>query len=105
MAKVIRVEMPDGSVWHVPFAVAARHRAYHYAQKARREGRVAEGNLLDFELFVRIEMREQGDEQVLDWARNNMDWAELSSDATQVRPPAFPNYAKWWPSAKSEVVS
>jgi hypothetical protein len=105
MAKVIRVEMPDGSVWHVPFVEAAKHRAYHYARKARDEGRVAAGNLFDFELAVRLEMREQDDGLVLDWARNNMDWSQLSALATRIRPPSAPDYAAWWPNAKSEVVS
>lgn len=73
MNAVLRVTMPDGSLWDVPVAVIARHRAENYADEF---GGDVERSLAEdtIPLFA-------DDYEIRDWAGNNMYWSDVAEHA------------------------
>lgn len=74
--KFILVTQRDGSVWRVPAELVANDKADYYADKEGEEVRVSE-----FEQMI----TSPGD--LLDWASNNMWWADVKDYARQIHPP------------------
>lgn len=93
--KVMIVEMPDGSEWQVPVDVIARNRAEHYANEF--DGDVERSLAEDtMPLFA------SDDYEVKDWAENNMNWADVVSDATQ-REPGNVDYQDGWANGEKRI--
>jgi hypothetical protein len=93
--KMLRITMPDASVWEVPAKVVARDRATNYEDDPD----------CDFEGEFDFAM---GDEMVLlDWAGNNMDWTDVADQARKVssRAPLEPaDFQDGWVNGDKEVV-
>jgi hypothetical protein len=92
MTKQIQVTMPDGSVWGVPAELVAQHRADYYGNKEGEESRKVE---YDFTL--------SNNEELLDWAENNMNWSDVSHAAVLVKQEP-PDYQEGWINGKRRVV-
>ena len=69
--KYLRTTMPDGSKWDVPAEVIAKNRADYYEDK--------EPGLYDSE----YEFTMENDDELADWAANNMNWEDVESDAVK----------------------
>lgn len=96
--KRIEIEMPDGSVWQVPLDAVARHRAAHY---------VAQGEFPDLETSLREDTAPLFlDEafEAIDWAANNMDWADVAGVAVQVKAPPPADFQEGWLNGDKRVV-
>lgn len=79
--------MPDGSEWAVPVSVIAAHRS----------ATVREVDPDDTEELF------EDDEQIADWAQNNMGWDEVKAHAKQVKEPQTPDYEDGWVNGAWEV--
>jgi hypothetical protein len=90
--RVIQAKMPDGSVWHIDARPIAEDRARHYAAK---------DPSTTYDDEVRFAMGD--DYEVIDWARNNMDWDELAPHARMVTPPTPQSYDEQWTEAETRV--
>lgn len=85
MNKYLRVTMPDGSKWDVPAQIIAESCAKHYDSTVRENP--------------------MGDEALIDWAENNMNWAEVSERAVRLELPRVkPDYQDGWVNGEKEVV-
>ena len=90
------VTMPDGSVWAVPVRVIAEdHAAYYY--KKREYESMEEAMEVTMAFF-------EDDYEVMDWARNNMDWDDVKSQAWQIESPTEEvDWDEGWANGKVEI--
>lgn len=86
--------MPDGSEWEVPAEVIAKNRAAYYGETEGPE--VAE---MEFKRTMK------SDDELLDWAPNNMDWSDVAAHAKQVLPPNPPevDFQEAWLNGPKEI--
>lgn len=75
MPKVIRVEMPDDTVWDIPARIVAIDRAKYYAEK---------DTDTTYDDEYRYAMSKDGETDLIDWLENNMDWFDVESEASEV---------------------
>lgn len=80
MKTTLEIKLPDGSVWGVPVMTIAKDRAANYAAEF---GGSVERSLVE----DTIPLFEADDFEIQDWAENNMNWSDVSADATRIRPP------------------
>ncbi len=92
--KVLRVEMDDASVWAVDPEPIARDRANYYTQKDGFE-------IGSDEWKSEYNYSLNDVDELVDWAKNNMEWAELK--AVMVREPQ-PDYSEGWLDAHVSLV-
>ena len=92
--KVLRITMQDGSEWEVPAEIIAKHRAAYYAEKEGPE-------VLEKEFQHAMKC----DDELLDWAPNNMDWKDVAAHARQVLPPNPPeiDFQEAWLNGPKEI--
>ncbi len=97
--------MPDQSQWDVPAIAIANSRARYYANLDSR------GNI-GGELYTRIFNEEfaytmDSDDELIDWASNNMNWSDVCINAQRVItiPPKQPDYQDGWVNGDKEIVS
>lgn len=89
--------MSDASVWSVPYRFVAEHRAEYYATQV---AVVPSGK----EAFD-AELASQDDSDVVDWAKNNLNWSDVSHLAVKVLSPARTvDYADGWCNGPMVVV-
>lgn len=85
--------MPDGSTWHVPVHLIADDRAHYYAEKEDGEKTYHE----EYQFTL------ENDDELIDWATNNMDWADVEKFASLVSRPKV-DYQEGWINGEHEVV-
>ena len=93
MTKHLKVTMPDGSTWHVPADLIADNRAQYYA--AKEDGEKTYHEEYQFTL--------EDNEELIDWATNNMNWSEVKEFAFLVARPKV-DYQEGWMNGEHEVV-
>ena len=89
--KYIQFQADDGSWWEVPALVVANNRATYYA--AREPGVYTE------EYTYTIE----NDDELIDWAQNNMNWDDVKDKATMFCGPPSLNMQAAWTNGHMEV--
>jgi hypothetical protein len=95
MDKVIQVRFSDGSLWEIPVLTIAADRARYYALKES-DTKEAVTVFLD-EIVYTL----RSDDTLLDWANNNMDWDDVSSEAMMVeKPPMVADFKAEWSNAE-----
>ena len=87
------IEMPDSSVWAVPVEMIARSRAAYYAYQF---GDDIEKSLQE----DTIPLFEADEEEIEDWAVNNMDWADFNGHQIKVKSPAPVDFQSGWIDGK-----
>ena len=94
----LRVTMPDTSVWEVPCHVIAENRAAYFQDDYG-------DDLMTSLLEDTAPLFESCTYEIMDWARNNMDWDDVKDVATMVSPPAprDTNYQEGWVNGCIEV--
>lgn len=93
--------MPDGSQWDVPAELIARHAAKYHCDK-QTDGRGGEEYCKVFADVLAEYLAD--DEKLIDWAENNMNWADVSHAAKLHRQPDETDYARGWVNGAKEVV-
>ena len=100
----LRVEMVDGAKWDVPVVIIALDRARSY----RDEFATNDANENDGEGGAFIEdtvpLFLASDFEIIDWAANNMNWADVAQHATQVNPPEPFDFDEGWVNGPKEVI-
>lgn len=82
----LRVTMPDGSIWSIPTAVINEDRnGYYRTREADYEDEEAE----EYDL--------------IDWARNNMNWSDVAESASMIEEPAPCDFDEGWANGDMEV--
>jgi len=74
--------MRDGSVWEIPAEMIVKDMRKHF------------GNPLE----------EFDAEDICDWASGNMDWDDVSDDASIYEEPKAADYDSWWVESEKEIV-
>ncbi|RKY28459.1 MAG: hypothetical protein DRP83_00735 [Planctomycetota bacterium] len=88
------VTMPDGSRWRVPVWVIVINRALEYVSDYES---LVDSVAATLEVF-------KDDDFIEEWARNNMDWAEVSEFATKIQDPTEAvDYQEGWVNGEHEV--
>jgi hypothetical protein len=90
MNKYLRVTMPDGTQWDVPAGLIALDRANYYATTM---------NERDDEYAYALD----NPDELLDWAANNMNWADVASEAREVGREST-DYQEGWINGEKEIV-
>jgi len=98
--KFLRVTMPDGSKWDVRADIIASNRATHYALRAGSRGSAEYGVAYDREYDYTWN---EGDE-MMDWARNNMDWSDVEMHAKRVGVADDIDFNEGWANGAMTVV-
>lgn len=101
MVKYLRVTMPDGSKWDVPAQMIAHDRAKSYAD--------TDAGRPDGEEFDRLYTEElaftlSSDEEIEDWAANNMNWEDVAPLAVMTAPSVDVDYQEGWVNGDKEVI-
>lgn len=93
--------MPDDTLWDVPAKAIADSRAKYYAKNdAVREGANYQ-TVYDEELAYTLD----SDDELIDWASNNMNWSDISINATKAPcKPKQADYQEGWVNGDKEIV-
>ncbi len=91
-----QVEMPDGSKWEVPVAIIALDRARYYAHEFQ--------DVIESLNKDTLPLFQDSWGEIEDWARNNMDWGEVSMNAVCVEQPSKINYQDGWVDGEIQIV-
>jgi len=90
--------MPDGSKWDVPAVVVAERRATYYADKETDPVK---------SMTVFQEERESAlhnADELVDWAKNNMNWTDVKKHATMYGSSKEVDYQEGWCNGEMEAV-
>ena len=101
MKTFIVIELSTGAKWAVPVSVVAANRAAHFAHEFKGDEN------LSLETDT-LPLFEDDPSEILDWAQNNMDWADVSNRSTQVQSPQepeAPEYQKAWVQGEHELMT
>ena len=91
--KYLRVTMPDGTIWEIPAERIAENRARYYSDRDE-----------DTTFQEEFDYTMGENSELLDWAPNNMDWADVEDVATMTDAPGNPDYNEGWVNADKEIV-
>lgn len=98
MKKWYQFTTSTGDVWRVPTRIIAENRAIFYAKE----------NGVDIEESLQddtIPLFESDDYEIEDWARNNMDWAEVEKHAEKVKSVGPDMQEEWVNPEETEVTN
>jgi hypothetical protein len=98
MSFTIRFSPSDGSVWSVPAEVVADNRARHYALRDSQD-ETYDPRLLYEDVYTQeYAYTLSDDDELLDWAANNMNWEDVRAHAYRIQEPPPPevDLAKEW---------
>ena len=97
MHKYMTVEMPDGSKWGVPVMMIAENRATRYASEF---GGSIERSLAE----DTIPLFEASDYEIIDWAGNNMNWADFDGHQYKIAEAPKPDFQEAWMSGPKDLL-
>ncbi len=100
MTRYLQVTFSDGCAFEVPVRFIAEHRAKYYVELDIKRGDVRPEDR-DTAMKAEIDWVMEDAFEALDWAANNMDWADVCDVAVEVeveRDP--PDYAVEWTNAE-----
>lgn len=96
--KHIFINMPDGLTYAVPVELVARNRAEYYACKEY-NGDVAKSLIEDT-----LPLFSDDSYEILDWAKNNMNWDDVEKDAIVVkRKTSKDEFQECWINGEHEI--
>jgi hypothetical protein len=90
------VEMPDSSVWKVPVALIANHRANHYKHEFN-------GDLKRSLAEDTLPLFEDDHYAIEDWASNNMGWSDVVAYAEEITKCGC-DYEEGWANGDKNIV-
>lgn len=98
--KYLRVTMNDGSRWDIPAEVIAKDRSEYYAKRDADNGEGEYNLLYDEEMDYIL----SNDDELKDWASNNMNWSEVKEHAKKVEEPSDIDWEDGWCNGNKKVV-
>ena len=106
--KFLRVTFSDGKTFDIPSHIIVHSRATYYANHDA--GECKRGVPAPTE-WVKVYNEEtiytlSDNQEITDWAFNNMDWKDVAFDAKEVLSEGKnSNYEKEWTNVKSEIIT
>lgn len=97
MKKILTVEMPDHSLWAIPVDFIAKNRAEYFKHEFDNniEQSLNKDTLPSFE---------NDESEIIDWAANNMDWADVEKHAFKLCKAARVNYEQGWQTGRMSIM-
>jgi hypothetical protein len=97
MKELYQITMYDGSVWTVPVILIATNHAEYYAE-------VDEVSFEDALKNDTIPLFTDDPDEIEEWAKNNMDWDDVSSSAVCVKQ-AKTDFDRGWMDGEIEITN
>lgn len=96
----LEVKMSDTETWYVPISLIAENRAKYYAEldSSRGDGDYKEVLQKEYQYAI------GDDDELLDWAANNMDWDDVEREAFKVTITPKIDYQKQWVNGKKRII-
>jgi hypothetical protein len=99
MTRVLVVQFSDFSRWEVPAKVIATNRADYYAKI---KGQVdSKPYRAEFDMEYKYAMATP--EELVDWAKNNMNWKDVAASAKRTKQPQSSDKDEEWCEAEMEA--
>ncbi len=95
--KKYQVMMDDGSVWQIPVILIALDRANYYAG-------IDKIALNESLMNDTVPLFEADDDEIEDWAKNNMDWKDVVGSAIMIEGPDGCDHYNGWINGDVTVV-
>jgi len=93
------ITMPDGSEWAIKVELVARDRATYFTDKEK------PGSDEQVEAFYReFNYTMTHDDEIVDWAVNNMNWSDVEKWAWQIKPAPNINFQEGWVNGPHRIV-
>lgn len=89
--KYLYIEFENKELWRIPAEIIAKNRAHYYALKEN-----VEDNENTFKEEFEYVMSEDGQDEIADWAFNNMNWIDFYPFAEQVHKEKEKDYQQMW---------
>lgn len=93
--KELQVQMPDGSWWGVPAMEIARARTDHYSLLGED----------DFDYDRELNYTLDNNDELIDWAENNMNWDDVAATARLVAEAPACDFDDGWTNGTKEVIT
>lgn len=97
--KYLSIQFSDRTWWEIPAEVIAKSRAHYFAvnDAAKGDGEYNEVYKMEFETTL------EDDTELIDWAKNSMDWKDVEEFATQVGCSEV-DYENEWCNCDCEII-
>ncbi len=93
----LRVTMPDGSIWAVPVQIVADSRDAWFNAEQKSDG-------CKEDTVKECRDCNQDEDDLADWAENNMDWIDVVPYAERVIGTGPPDYQEGWVNGDKQIV-
>jgi len=104
MAKYLRVQMPDGTMYDIPAEIIAEHRAVFFEDNSAEKLSYHSSSVQPRLHHAEKEFAMNNDEILIEWASRKMKWKDIEAHARKVEPETN-NNDKDWPDAPKKVVT
>lgn len=104
MAKYLRVQMSDGTMYDIPAEIIAEHRAGYFEDNSAEKLAYHSSSVQPRLRSAEKEFALNNDETLIEWASKKMNWSDIEPHAKKVEPETN-NNEKEWPNAPKKVVS
>jgi hypothetical protein len=101
--KYLEVIMPDGSKWDIPAKIIAENRAKYYAEHDTDKTSGEEFDKVFKEEVELLLNDPDGEDVIIDWAANNMNWSDVKDFAVKVSDMEV-DYQEGWVNGDKEVI-
>ena len=107
--KELHVTFSDGSVWAIEARIVAEHRANLIALSDARKEQEAQNFPFPYASTYRKIFHAEyastidSPEDLIDWAKNNMTWEEVHTQARILQSPQLGSYKDEWTNAHMEI--
>lgn len=85
MAKVIQIKFENGEIYQIPAHIIADHRSKYYAKTDK-----------DTTYKEEYDYVMEDEEELIDWAQNNMNWVDVKEHAKQIKNEEDFDYQSGW---------
>jgi hypothetical protein len=97
MKRYLRVTMEDGSQWDVPVSIIAKNREDSYSKTHDLKDP-------DNDDLLAISFELADEDEISDWASNDMNWSDVSKIAKKVTSKKNINFEHGWVNGDKEIV-
>lgn len=104
MAKYLRVQMSDGTMYDIPAEVIAEHRAGYFENNSAEKLSYHSSSVQPRLHNAEKEFALNNDETLIEWASKKMKWSELEPFAKKVEPETN-SYGIEWPNAPKKIIT
>lgn len=104
MAKYVRVQMSDGSMYDIPAEIIAEHRAGYFEDNSAEKLAYHSSSVQPRLIVAEKEFAMNNDDILIEWASNKMTWKDVEPHARRVDPDTDMNEKDWQNAPKKVVI-